>query len=79
MSEQAKKEMLVQIVLHMVVIDAQNTEGDYYLLKSFINGLDINDHYSDAELTGILNAVWKFYFETCTDGAVVTVRENDEH
>ena len=79
MSEKSKKDFLVQIVLEMRMIEAENTEGDYSLCLNYACGLDIMENYSPATIREFFNKVWNFYFSTCTDGYVVTVRENDEH
>ena len=73
------KRAVVQCTLaFMVVRDVQNTEGDYEMVREFIEKIrcsstETGDCLFDATMVqGILNPLWDYYMSNLHDGYNVT-------
>lgn len=79
--EMRLKRAVVQCTLTMMVMkDVQNTEGDYEVIREFVETVlyntvetDENGLFDTTLVESILNPLWNYYMSNLHDGYNVTV------
>lgn len=79
--EMSLKRAVVQCTLTMMVMkDVQNTEGDYEMIREFVetvlyNTVETDEHglFDTTLVDNILNPLWNYYMSNLYDGYIVTV------
>ena len=79
--EMSLKRAVVQCTLTMMVMkDVQNTEGDYEIIREFVetvlyNTVETDEHglFDTTLVESVLNPLWNYYMSNLYDGYIVTV------